>query len=396
MIIYISVESPHRWAITEKNNRITQKGVTENLDTLVIPSTISRVIGVVPSSDVTIREVSVPARTQSQAEKAIPFALEDSLATDLESLHFSILDWARGKPATVAIVAQNDMRHWLEIMSDLSRPLDCLVPEILLLPNHPQASYSLVVKADKSVLIRGVDTRALVLQQDMIKFWWQEMNDPSLPLAVSDTSLARDLISQGGTMVREWAVGENFTEWFSHTPNILPEQYNLLKNKYEPGHRIPGLKDYRLVAGVALAAIMLVLSATTIETWLLSREARQLDGEIEEVFRSVFPDTRRLINPRLQFQQKIEQLRSGIASGDLPMLLNAVARAIPTSKATIEELSYRDNTLIVTCTTNDFSQLDQVNKRLTQDTAIKVELLSSGSRDKRVSGRFRLTRGDTS
>lgn len=393
MNIYISVESPHHWVITEKDNRVTDTGITEELSGLKVPSAVNRVIAVVESSDVLIRQVLVPARTQAQAEKAIPFALEESLATDIEGLHFSILNWSKGQSATVAIAAKTDLQQWLEKMSPLSRPIDYLVPEILLLPNHPGARYSLVVKPDNNVLIRGEKAQALVLQQDMVELWWQEVDDPALPLAVSNTELARDLINQGGTMIKEWAVGDSFTEWLTHTTSTFPEQYNLLKGEYEPGHKTPGLKDYRMVAGIALAAIMLTVGATVVETWSLSRQAKQLDSEIAQVYRSVFPKTKRLINPRLQFQQKIDQLRSGVVTGDLPILLSTIARVLPGSKATIEELSYRDNTLLVTCTTADFAQLDQVNKRFTQDKGIKIELLSSGSRDNRVSGRFRLTRG---
>ena len=60
------------------------------------------------------------------------------------------------------------------------------------------------------------------------------------------------------------------------------------------------------------------------------------------------------------------------------------------TRATVEEITFRNTTLLVTCRTDDFEALDRLQQKLAEDERIAVELVSSGSRENSVSGRFRL------
>ncbi|HHL18580.1 MAG TPA: hypothetical protein ENJ33_02470, partial [Thiothrix sp.] len=48
-----------------------------------------RVILLIPSEEVGLHYVDIPAATNKQLTKAIPFVLEDSLAEDIDELHFT-------------------------------------------------------------------------------------------------------------------------------------------------------------------------------------------------------------------------------------------------------------------------------------------------------------------
>jgi len=49
-----------------------------------------RVLLIIPNEDVVLTSVKIPSKNKKQLLQAIPFALEENLAEDIEDLHFSI------------------------------------------------------------------------------------------------------------------------------------------------------------------------------------------------------------------------------------------------------------------------------------------------------------------
>ena len=88
-----------------------------------------RVLLLVPGSEVTLAEPELPLRGGARVTQAVPFALEEHLASDVEALHFAIgnrTDSAIGTP--VAAVARGLMDRWSET---------CLSAGVV-----PQAAYA--------------------------------------------------------------------------------------------------------------------------------------------------------------------------------------------------------------------------------------------------------------
>jgi len=201
-------------------------------------------------------------------------------------------------------------------------------------------------------------------------------------------------VTAGGTMIREWNIGDNFTDWLEHETQIIISG-NLLQGAYKPRHHGQGYGRYKTAAVLLFAALVIHLIANGYEYFDLVSKNKQLDEDIKAVFLDTFPDTQRIVNPSLQMTQRAKQLKSGyVGAGEFQNLLSSVARALPATQGKIEEINFRDNELIITCVTNDFAGLDRLKKKFAEDPQVKVELLSSGSRDNRVSGRFKIDRAE--
>ena len=129
------------------------------------------------------------------------------------------------------------------------------------------------------------------------------------------------------------------------------------------------------------------------DNYFLFQQNANLEREIVKVFHEAFPDVRRIVNPRLQLEQRIKELRTGsVDAGTFQSILYSLADAIPGANATLDEISFRDDFLLVTCSTPDFAGLDRLKARFSENKSVKVELISSGSRDNKVSARFKLQR----
>lgn len=350
-----------------------------------------RVIGVVPGDAVVIRRVHLPARSRRQAATAVPYALEETLATDVEDLHFAVLDWKRGEETTVAVVERRRMDAWREALRGVH--IDALVPEPMLLPLHPQAEYTIGKLPDGGAYVRGRDGASLALDVDAVELWWRELDNPHASVAVNDGEIAHRLVELGGSMVHEWGIGSDLASWLKH--GEVPEvSANLLQGDYLPSERTQALGGYKVAAGLLTLALLLRFAADGFEYLSLRAQDQELSAQIEATFRQAFPDVTRIVNPRVQMEQKLRELKSGfVGDGYFQLMLSAVAKAVPPARATVEEITFRDNAMIVTCSTSDFAGLDRLKQLFAHDQRLRVELLSSGSRDNRVSGRFKLDLG---
>ena len=71
-----------------------------------------RVAVLVPAAEVLCLEVELPVRSGARAAALVPFALEEQLATDVETQHFAVAPAAGGRTA-VAVVARALIEEWL-------------------------------------------------------------------------------------------------------------------------------------------------------------------------------------------------------------------------------------------------------------------------------------------
>jgi len=83
------------------------------LETLLGLTPGRRVVAFVPGVDVRLAMAQVPARQEKRILQAVPYALEDQLAEDVDTLHFAIQFDARGRresdPVPVAITSRARM-----------------------------------------------------------------------------------------------------------------------------------------------------------------------------------------------------------------------------------------------------------------------------------------------
>ena len=73
-----------------------------------------RVVLLLPATDVSLAEPELPVRGGARILQAVPFALEEQLATDVEALHFAVGTREAGAAGTpVAVVSRVLLDRWL-------------------------------------------------------------------------------------------------------------------------------------------------------------------------------------------------------------------------------------------------------------------------------------------
>lgn len=394
MILYFSIEAPHQWVIVDRKHQVLDEGVADTLEGVPVHQRrLHERVAVTPGELVTIHTLAIPARSRSKAVAAVPYMLEESLASNVDDLEFRLLQWVRGGESTVAVVSRDVMDEWHDRLRDLPAPVTGLVPEYFLLPQHTGGRCTLAADGQGRIIIRTRPLEGLVIDDDELELWWENMGNAALPVAVNSTEHARRLVVRGGAMVTEWHVGATFTEWMRHG-HQLPDSVNLLRDDANRGESASASTWMKIAAVLLGLSLLLRVGMDAYDHVTLSNREARLDRDIEATLKEAFPDITRIVNPRAQMEQRLKGLSLGATGGDgFLSLLSVVASAATDADVTVEEITFRDNELLVTCRTRDFEALDRLQQRFGNEPRVRSELVSSGSQDNSVSGRFRLDLG---
>lgn len=390
MILYFELAPPHRWVIVDRRGRVLEDGVADSLGHIPLRHRrITRRIGVVPGELVTMHSLRIPAKTRAKAAAAVPYMLEESLAGNVDDLEFRLLQWVRGGVSKVAVVSWDVMARWRQQIAEFPERADALIPDYLLLPVHSQGGYTVAADGKGRVIIRTGELDGLVIDEQDLGLWWEEARNTGAAVAVNNPEHTRQLIDRGGDMVSEWRIGQAFPEWLRHGHQV-PENVTLLWRDKDSGESLVSRKWVNTAAVLFGLAIAIRVGVDGYDYFALKAREAELDRQIEATLKQAFPDITRVVDARAQMEQRVAALQGRVTGNRFLSLLSAVADAIPASKAVVEEITFRDAELLVTCTTRDFQALDQLQQRFAEDRRINVELMSSGSREESVNGRFRL------
>ena len=91
------------------------------------------IIGLVPASEVLFREVSLPGKLNRQSLKALPYLLEEEVASEIDGLHLVVLA-SQGTQVSQLAVERRRMAQWLLWLEEAGLTLQRLVPDVLALP----------------------------------------------------------------------------------------------------------------------------------------------------------------------------------------------------------------------------------------------------------------------
>lgn len=266
----------------------------------------------VDSSALTLTDVTLPAKAQRQAIKALPFMLEDELSEDVEKLHF-ITGPRHGEQLTVVVVSHVQLQTWLGWLSEAGLPVKKMVPDVLALALVPDTELSLL-QLEQQLLIRTGDGSGMVLEPDWLALMADSLKGEGRPWALF-TPLALPEGIDAAEQTLELPM-QALAQGYVRTP------VNLLTGPYAPAKELSKLVTTWSKVGIAASVLLvLVLAHRGLSWYQLEQERTALRAEGERIYRQLFPQERRVPNPRGQLEAKVRALGGGGSNGQLmPMM----------------------------------------------------------------------------
>ena len=174
---------------------------------------------------------------------------------------------------------------------------------------------------------------------------------------------------------------------------------NLLQGAYSrSGDWARLLRPWRATAALLVAGILISNVVMGIDYFRLSRESEQLHAQIEQTFKEALPETRRIVNPRIQMQQQLDALQrqQGTGGGFLSLLSQSGSVLKGMQGVQVSGATFRAGRLDVDLTVNNLQLLDELKQALMEGGRLSVEIQSATTgKDQRVQSRLRIVGADT-
>ncbi|WP_371375881.1 type II secretion system protein GspL [Thalassotalea aquiviva] len=286
------------------------------------------VVVLVNGADVHVTALPVPGKSDRAIKSAAPFMIEDNIAQDVEELYFAFSNKPKGYQGDancfLAYVQEHQMHTWLGWFAKANIAIKQMLPDVLAMPVIDGAWTAIEIDGQwllaKSVWDGAVidsNFAPVVLQKAC-----QENKTPCQIHLYSEFSGDIDNI--------EFTLEEPELPMLLLARGAAKQSFNLLQGAFQIKEKTSPLrKNWLAVASIAMLALVLNLLLKGVEIWQLEAEYDALSAQIEQNYKEVFPDTKRvrLNTVKRQLSNKISELGGGSSDTDLLVMIDRIRPA---------------------------------------------------------------------
>ena len=388
-------ERDTEWLVFEAGTPPLGQGERGLLKDIAELTRARRVVVLVPAEDTLLATIQMKTRNRQQLVKAIPFALEEELAEDVANLHFALGERMGEDEYPVCAVANTRIDSWTEELAAVGITPHALMPELQALPLADQG-WSLLLEDQRALVRTGICAGFAVEPDNLSGLIGHALEEfETLPESINiyrgdqnpDTRLPF-------TPPVEWNEAHTSPMELFATGLDDKRAINLLQGDYAIKDKTGSLlRPWRAAAALLVAWIVIQLITGLMDYQQMSAEERALRMDIERVFKESFPKTTRVVNPRVQMEQRLQALEKALNSedrSDFLALLMAGGQAVNTSQGVrIDTLNYRNGRLEVSLMAADLQSLDRIKLQL-QKGGFVAEIDSAETVGQRVEARLRI------
>lgn len=399
-----------RWAVCDDKSRVVRAHNHGSFADAAKAAERRKVIMVIAGTEVLMEEAVVPATNLARALKAVPYALEEQLAQDVESSHFAFGAKLPNGSIPVAVIAKDSFAWVLERCEQAGLAPVEIIPEMHALPfeqdrltvmtNSGHAAVRQSVSKGFScdtemlpLLLGNVaqpdpDTEAVPTPDEMI---WQAMHfscgTDRYELRTSQGPIEMrsevELFSVGLAQARRRAKkGQAFI--------------NLLQGDYSKTEAMgKAWKPWRLPAALAATLAILWGGSSVLNYQSLGVKQQQLQVEMADVLKSTFPDVRNPErDPLRQMRSRVRQVLAGgggIDEGSFIAMMSAIGVALgEVEKPMVTSMNFRSGKLDVQLDTASLQDIDKIKSSLESDKKLKAQVRSANKDKDRIKARLRI------
>lgn len=344
-----------------------------------------QVIVLLPVEDIFLTQLNIQAKNKKQLDKAIPFALEDELADDIEELHFATGGKSIDGKHPVAVISKTKLEYLIDTLAELK-----IVPHLITIDifgiHLEEGQWTLCI--DQKHVIARVDTYngfgcELRDLDDFIQIMSdeQEKKPEMINIYCHPDENIGELKNEPNVFVHDFWKPTNFVMGFDPAQSI-----NFLQGPFAKADKqSKTIRPWKIAAVLASIWIGLLMTQIGIENWQLNKIDTQLRAEIDDVFLQTFPQASSTQNARKRMEQEIKRLTSNNSSNksdtDFLKLLHHISYELSKEdNVSIVDIRYRGNQLSLEIHTKDIQILEKAKTKL-QAKNIKAELKSAKSED---------------
>lgn len=329
--------------LDEKNQLIHESPLSlESLDTT--QKHINTLV-IVPTQEIVLRQVTLPALKKRDALQALPYALEEELTSAPETLHFAIGDYQKHQPTHVAIVARNTMETWLSILKEHNIQPTLMIPDVFLLPFEEGSST--LYTTELTTLLRTGLFEGIGLDPNTF--------ETLLPL------LPHQPIKKITTPFNTLCV--DFMNRLKTTPYI-----SLLQQDYAPKLVRSSKPVWHFVlAGIASLSLLL-LAGELMSVFILSIKSWSIEKHIQLVSKNHLPKEPEIKLPEERLTSHLHTVSHSLYQHHFLILLSSIGKAFTESGSLrLRSLQFNQNQVTLSVAGTHPEHLDHFIEKLTSN-----------------------------
>ncbi len=397
-ILVLRIAEPASWVVTDASGACLGPISTGQIADAASLATGRRVVALAPGASITLANPELMVRGSRQAQ-VVPFALEESLAGDVEQFHFGIGQTDDAGRTEVAAVRREQMAGWLNELRVAGLYPDAILADLCCIPNNPGKAVAvldggqLIVRLPgalpvmldaepltESFALAGLEGEGQHVQLYISGEDWEHSRDMIEALREVAGSLDVQLLQDGALPLLAGGAARS-------------DALDLLQGEFEnqAGWQAQWQR-WRVAAFLAIGLLVLHFGVRGYDLISLGAEEARLDAAIEQGFRIALPEAERMVDARAQISQRL----AGSGAGDPNGLLARLAAVSPafsaTQEARINSLGWRSGQLDLRVGAPSTEVLARLSEDISR-TGLKSEVQSTSQREGGVDAQLLVSAG---
>lgn len=365
-----------------------------------------RVIVLAPAVDVLLTSVTLPVRGAAKILRALPFALEEQIAEDIEALHFAAGRQQADGVISAAAVDREQLEGWLALLAEAGLDAQVICSEAEGAPAAPN-HLNWLLDTDRCIARSG-DGLPVVLEigsvEEALRYGPEFPGEADAPKHLS-VYLTEQAQAKHGEQLEALRPRIASVEIRRLPGGLLPhlaegvvtrEPINLLQGQFAPRTQLDRLwKPWRTAAALLAILAVVMVGQQALRLMQLKQQEARLDVAIADTFQQALPGAR-MENPRFQVERRLAALRgTGSAANESFLIaLETLGGALGEAPGIrLEAVSYRTGVLDLRLQAPSVDSLEQVRQAVAKDGRFTATIQQANQRADGVEGRIQLTGG---
>lgn len=401
-------DMPVDWLIADNHGTRLSPVSSNSLQEIAALTEDRAVIALVPSTDIVCTSVKIPAKGAAKIRTALPFALEESLAEDVENLHFAIGERDGSGRIPVAIVSREKMQAWVERLRAAGIEAIRLVAENQGLAKIP-GTMSMLIDGP-TLMFNDGDNNEFVMQDvkptDVLVIAGELGESSTANEAASGSHLVLFCSADSEQHFSNDVIALRH-ELDSVDVNILPDGalpklavtvasghgINLLQGAYGKKTEYAMLfRPWRVAASLLLMLGVIAIALQAISSYQLAQDRDALRQQFTAEYQQIRPDDQREIADPVALVESLRRSLGGSSAPQvfLPSLRELGSALAANASADIEAISYRAGLIDLRVTAPDVATLDNIQKAVSASGRFTASIQSTDQIADKIIGRIQI------
>jgi len=343
-----------------------------------------------PTEKVILTKLDVPGKSRKHWQAALPFVAEESLIEPIENYHFTIYN-RENNITDVAITTHQDMQNWQASLEQHGLSHALLVPDCFRIPleqNHTDWIWQVATDSKNHVerlITRTSHYEGFATNPELFNHIKQLKQSE----ADADADETNDLETQS---IPPSKLLNSHSEVINQVAKL-----NLNQGAYKPN--ITNGSDWLAWKWFALLVVLsigVLLANQIIQTQKIKSQAEYTKQKNVELFKKMFPETKRIVNIKSQATSKLKQVTANTSNNNasIATVMNQINSVFQQVKnVTLTELEWRggkasDGKKLVKLTVSAPSSKDiqQLAKQAEKQPSIKFNVTLKTVNSKQAEG----------